>query len=177
MYFKDFKMGNKIDLLVRGLVVSACLVYLIVFFPVYEPLPSLTSKADAVLLNSVGVFSIPVGRYLVVSFENVDRIYELSWECCGLVVYVMFLVGVFVAPGFSLRHRLLALAFLPVLFLGNVFRIMLGVLAGVHFSVDASVFFHNTFGQVLIFFWVLVCFIVWLRVTDNFPKDSLEGEI
>jgi exosortase/archaeosortase family protein len=89
----------------------------------------------------------------------------------------MFLVGVFIAPGFSLRHRLFALAFLPVLFLGNVVRIMLGVLAGVHFSADASIFFHNTFGQVLIFFWVLICFIVWLKVTDNFPKDSLEKDL
>lgn len=174
MYFKNHKMGNKIDIAIRITVISLCIAYLIVAFPGYEPLPQATSKVNAFLLNGVGIHSIPVGRHLVVSFTEVDRIYELSSECSGLILYAMFLVGIFIVPYFSFKHRLIALAFLPVLFFGNALRIMAGILVGYHFSAEASEFFHNTFGQIIIFFWVLICFILWLKITKNFPKDHME---
>ena len=95
-------------------------------------------------------------------------------ECSGLILYAMFLIGIFIVPYFSFKHRLIALAFLPVLFFGNALRVMASILVGFHFTAKASEFFHDTFGQVLIFLWVLLCFIIWLKVTKNFPKENLE---
>lgn len=174
MYVKNNKMGNKIDLVCRIAIIGLCIAYLIFEFPAYKPVPQVTSKADAWLLNSIGIKTTSMGRFLVVSFQDVNRIYELSSECCGLVLYAMFLIGIFIVPYFSLKHRLLALLFLPVLFFGNAFRIMIGVLVGYEFSAEASEYFHDTFGQIIIFFWVLLCFIIWLKLTKNFPKDKME---
>jgi len=172
MYFKNYKMGNKINIAIRILIISICLVYLISAFPGYKPLPQLTSKADAALLNGIGIHSVPMDRYLIVSFKDANVIYELSSECSGLVLYSMFIIGIFIVPYFSFKHRIIALAFLPILFFGNILRVMFGILVGYQFTTEASQFFHDTFGQILIFFWVLICFIIWLKITKNFPKEK-----
>jgi exosortase/archaeosortase family protein len=174
MHIKNNKMGHKIDLAIRVIIILGCIAYLIVSFPAYKPIPQMTSKVNAVLLNGIGIDSTPYNSFLIVSFKNVNRIYELSAECSGLILYAMFLIGIFVVPYFSFKHRLIALLFLPILFFGNALRIMASVLVGYNFSAKSSEFFHDTFGQILIFVWVILCFIVWLKITKNFPKEKME---
>jgi len=172
MYVKNNKMGNTLDITLRTSILLLCIVYILLAYPGYSPLPEFTAQVNAHVLNAVGVHAISLERYVVVSFSQADRIYELSSECSGLLVYLMFLIGIAVVPHFTARHRLIALVFLPILFIGNALRILVGILVGYQFSVNASEFFHATFGQVLIFFWVLVCFILWLKITRNFPKEE-----
>jgi exosortase/archaeosortase family protein len=172
MYIKNYKMGHKVDIAIRASIILVCIAYLIVGFPSYEPLPKMTSNADAFFLNTIGVHTINEGRFLVVSFPETNRIYELSSECCGLILFAMFFIAVFLVPNFSYKHRLIAVLFLPLIFFGNIFRIALGIVIGYHFSADASVFFHDTFGQILIFIWVIICFLLWLKVTRNFPSEE-----
>jgi len=165
-------MGHTLDIAIRASILLICLGYIVLAFPGYAPLPELTAQVNAQVLNTAGIHTISLQRYVVVSFSQADRIYELSSECSGLLVYLMFLIGIAVVPYFSVSNRLFALLFLPILFMGNALRILFGILIGYRFSVDASEFFHATFGQVLIFFWVLVCFILWLKLTRNFPKEE-----
>lgn len=174
MYTKNNKMGHKIDTAIRTGLILGCIAYLIIGFPSYDPLPRITSNADAFFLNTIGVHTVNEGRFLVVSFPNMDRIYELSSECCGLILFSMYFIAVFLVPNFSFKHRLIAVLILPLIFFGNIVRIALGIVIGYHFSVDASVFFHDTFGQLLIFIWVIVCFMLWLKVTKNFPREKKE---
>ena len=172
MYVKNNKMGHKVDIAIRASLILVCVAYLIVGFPSYEPLPKITSNADAFFLNTIGIHTVNEGRFLVVSFSETNRIYELSSECCGLILFAMFFIAVFLVPNFSYKHRLIAVLFLPLIFFGNIFRIALGIVIGYHFSADASVFFHDTFGQILIFIWVIICFLLWLKVTRNFPSEK-----
>ena len=172
MYVKDNKMGHKVDIAIRASLILLCVAYLIAGFPSYEPLSKITSNADAFVLNTIGVHTVNEGRYLVVAFPQVSRIYELSSECCGLILFAMFFIAVFLVPNFSYKHRLVAVLFLPIIFFGNIVRIALGVLIGYHVSADASVFFHDTFGQIFIFIWVIVCFLLWLKITRNFPSEE-----
>ena len=172
MYVKNNKMGHKVDIAIRASLILLVVAYLIIGFPSYEPLPKITSKADAFFLNTIGVHTIHEGRFLVVSFPGVNRIYELSSECCGLILFAMFVIAVFLVPKYSYKHRCIALLFLPLIFFGNIFRIALGIFIGYHFSADSSVFFHDTFGQMFIFIWVIACFLIWLKITKNFPSEE-----
>jgi exosortase/archaeosortase family protein len=172
MYVKNNKMGHKVDIAIRASLILLSVAYLIVGFPSYEPLPKITSNADAFFLNTIGVHTINEGRFLIVSFPEANRIYELSSECCGLILFAMFFIAVFLVPNFSYKHRFIAVLFLPLIFFGNIFRIALGIIIGYHFSADASVFFHDTFGQILIFVWVIICFLLWLKITKNFPSEE-----
>lgn len=172
MYTTDHKVGNPLDIILRVSMLLLAVGYIVLAFPSYSPLPEFTAQVNALVLNTIGIHTSTLDRYMVVSFSQIDCIYELSSECAGLIVYMMFLIGVAIVPHFTVRHRLIALLFLPVLFLGNALRILGGILIGYTFSVDASEFFHATFGQILIFFWVLVCFVLWLKITRNFPKEE-----
>jgi exosortase/archaeosortase family protein len=174
MHVKDNKMGHTIDIAIRTGLILVCIAYLIIGFPSYEPLPRITSNADAVVLNTLGVRTVDEGRFLVVSFPTADCVYELSSECCGLILFAMYFIAIFLVPNFSYRHRLIAVLFLPLIFFGNIVRIALGILIGYFYSADASVFFHDTFGQLLIFVWVIVCFMLWLKLTRNFPREKSE---
>lgn len=174
MYVKNNEMGHTVDIAIRTALILVCIAYLIVGFPSYEPLPKITSNANALFLNTIGVHTVNEGRFLVVSFPTTDRIYELSSECCGLILFAMYFIAIFLVPNFSYKHRFIAVLFLPLIFFGNIFRIALGIIIGYHFSVDASVFFHDTFGQILIFIWVILCFLLWLKITKNFPSEKKE---
>jgi len=167
-------MGHALDIAMRTGLILGCLAYLVIGFPSYEPLPRITSNADAVFLNTLGVRAVDDGRYLVVSFPQTDCIYELSSECCGLILFAMYFIAILIVPNFSLKHRFVAILILPLIFLGNIVRIALGIIIGYFFTVDASVFFHDTFGQLLIFMWVIVCFMLWLKLTRNFPRETKE---
>ncbi|DAC72801.1 MAG TPA: hypothetical protein DSN98_03200 [Thermoplasmata archaeon] len=174
MYVKDNKMGHTLDIGLRASIILACVAYLIIGYPSYEPLPKITATADTFFLNTIGIHTVNTGRFIVVSFPGADRIYELSSECCGLILFEMFFIAVFLVPSFSYKHRFIAVLFLPLLFIGNIVRIALGIIIGYQISADASVFFHDTFGQILIFIWVIVCFLVWLKITKNFPQERIE---
>jgi exosortase/archaeosortase family protein len=174
MYVKNNEMGHTVDIAIRASLILVCIAYLIVGFPTYEPLPKITSSADAFFLNTIGINTVNSGRFMVVSFPQADRIYELSSECCGLILFAMYFIAIIVVPDFSYKHRFIAVLLLPLLFFGNIFRIALGIVIGYHISADASVFFHDTFGQILIFVWVILCFLLWLKITKNFPSEKKE---
>ncbi len=174
MYTKNHKMGHTLDIGIRAGLILACIAYLILGYPAYQPLPQVTAQADAWLLNAVGIHAVSYGRFLVASFPAADCIYELSYECCGLILFSIYFIVVFLVPNFSYKHRFIAVLFLPLIFLGNIVRIGLGVMVGYHISIDASIFFHDTFGQILIFIWIIVCFLAWLKITKNFPSEKKE---
>jgi exosortase/archaeosortase family protein len=156
---------------IRAGIILTGIIYLIFGFPNYEPLPQATSLSGSYLLNQFGIHATSFGHHIIVSFPTVDRIYELSSECSGLILYSMFVLGIFIVPSFSLKHRIISLCFIPFLFLGNTLRIVMGILIGYQFDAEASIFFHDTFGQIIIFFWVIICFIIWLKITNNFPLE------
>jgi exosortase/archaeosortase family protein len=164
-------MGHTLDTGLRAGLILACIAYLILGYPAYQPLPQITAQADAWLLNTAGIHAVSDSRYLVASFHHQDYIYELSYECCGLILFAIYIIVIFLIPKFSYKHRAVALLFLPLIFFGNILRIALGVMVGYHVSVDASIFFHDTFGQILIFIWIIACFLAWLKLTHNFPTE------
>jgi exosortase/archaeosortase family protein len=86
---------------------------------------------------------------------------------------LIFPLIIFLLPYFSLRQRIASLFFVPLLFMGNVFRIVIDVLIGVRFSTEMLIFFHDGIGQVFIFAWAIGCYIIWLSIFKNFPKEKL----
>lgn len=74
-------------------------------------------------------------------------------------------------PVFPLTQRFASLLFVPFLFLGNIMRIITDVLVAKYISPDMLLFYHDSLGQVFIFFWGIILYIVWLIIFGNFPKD------
>ncbi len=140
----------------------------VVGYPYYQPLPQWTGIVSAGVLNAGGIFSAAWGDYLVV--ENLPPL-KISAECSGIVLLLVFPLTIFLMPVFPVRQRLASLLFVPFLFLGNVFRIVTDVLVAKYISPDMLLFYHDSLGQVFIFFWGIILYIIWLIIFGNFPRD------
>jgi len=145
--------------------------YIIVAFPSFYPFPQLTTKSLDIILNNMDIGAVSEGTFLIVGFPEYSQIIQLSAECSAIALFVMFLLGIFIVPKFSLKHRLMAIPFIIVIFLGNLLRILIGILLSIQWNhPEFIIFFHDTFGQVIIFFWVIGSYIAWLKLTGNFPR-------
>lgn len=167
-YAHENVLVNKLRLLVSILAVGGLITIAIIGYPSYQPLPQWTGVISAGVLNALGIFSVAWGDFLIV--ENLPPL-KISAECSGIVLLLVFPLTIFLMPVFPIRQRVASLAFVPFLFLGNVFRIVTDVLVAKYISPEMLLFYHDSLGQVFIFFWGIVAYLVWLIIFGNFPKD------
>ena len=166
----------KLENILRFSIVGLFLLWVILTFPDYTPLPYLTSFFVVKFANVFGMTAIEYGRYMIIDLNGINNIFHLSGECAGLLLYAVFVAGTFLIPKFKTKERLVALLFIPVLFFANVLRIFLSVYLAKLVSVDFSLFFHDTIGQVLIFSIGIGSYLGWLKVTGNFKKEVKNGK-
>lgn len=167
-YEKEKVSPSTIRLIISLLAVGGLAAIAVAGYPSYHPLPQWTGIISAGVLNSMGIFSAAWGDFLIV--ENLPPL-KISAECSGIVLLLVFPLTIFLMPVFPLRQRFVSLLFVPFLFLGNVFRIVTDVLVAKYISPDLLLFYHDSLGQVFIFFWGIILYIVWLIIFGNFPKD------
>ena len=154
---------------IKSLVILLMLLYLITRFPYFYPFPETTGWSTAQVLTLLGMQAISVENLLIVQGLPVM---EVSAECSGVVLMIIFMLVIFLIPGIKLSHRMGSVFFIPVLYFGNIIRLTIDTLAGLKFGPEALVFFHDTLGQVFIFFWTIMLYIIWLRLFDNFPREK-----
>lgn len=171
-------MGNKMktkkekaEFYVRISIIAVLSIYLIAFYPGYYPLPQLTAKVVSFILGTLNISSAVDGTFIVVAFPELAQALELSAECSGIILFAMFIFVVFIVPDIPLSHRLVAILFIPLLFLANLFRIIAGIIVGYHTKIGAVDFFHNTIGQVLMFFIAISVYMTWLHFFGHFPHE------
>lgn len=166
--------AEKVQLVIAGVAILGLLAIAIGGYPSYQPLPQITSIAAAGILNAVGIFSAPWGDYLVVA--DLPPL-KISAECSGIVLLLIFPLTIFLIPIFPIHQRLASLLFVPILFVGNILRIVTDVLIGKFYSPDFLLLYHDSLGQVFIFFWGIMAYLAWLWVFGNFPRDWVVDKI
>lgn len=160
----------KIDNIVRYSILGIFVLWLIIAFPNFYPIPEITSFLVFTFAKTMGMEVVYYGEYLIVNFGNINRIFHLSIECAGIILYIIFLTGTFLIPKFKLSHRLVGLFFLPILLIANALRILMSVYIAKNYGVEFSLFFHDTIGQVFIFGIGIFSYIGWLYLTGNFTR-------
>ena len=159
------------DKAIRVGIIGFIVSWLTLSFPTFAPIPQIMATFVKWTLLLFGIPVAAFDRFLVVDFFGIDRIIDISAECSGIIIFSVFLFVIFITPKFKLAHRLSALLFIPLLFVGNAIRILLSVIIARTYSVDASIFFHNTLGQVLIFGFTILIFMLWLYLVGNFITE------
>lgn len=153
----------------KGMVIGSILFYVMTQFPYFYPFPETTSWLTSHFLSIFGIEALAYQHFLIV--QNIP-VLEISAECSGVVLLMVFPLIIFLIPDVDIRHRLGSLLFLPVLYLGNILRIAIDVWIGLTYGVDALGFFHDTLGQIFIFFWTIILYILWLHLFGNFPHEQ-----
>ena len=70
----------------------------------------------------------------------------------------------FLMPKISLKHRLLSLLALPLIYLVNIARIVLGVMIGSYTNIRMMTFFHDTVGQVFLLIFTVAALVLFLNI-------------
>lgn len=148
--------------LIRLLILSIPL-YMILSLPgLLLPLQSLVTH------NSVSLLSLSYP----VSYENVlieiqspgnEFQFVVSEDCTGWKSMLFLFALIFATLGVSLRKRLLGLVIgIPVIYLGNLFRILLIVLIQQNWGAPAAELFHVYFWSLGLIALVLLAWGLWL---------------
>ena len=150
-----------------GLVVASIAAYALYTYPRFYPFPELTSLGVGSLLRFANLEAVSAGRYLVVTFKNVSQPLAISGECAGIIIMLVYMGVIFISPYFSLTHKFSAMVVIPLILLGNIIRIFIAVLLGHYVSVNTMLAFHNSVGNVFMFVWAIVCYLLWLSMINK----------
>ncbi len=166
------KIENKFKLGFNLLFILIIFSYAVISFPNYYPFPQITGSLISKTLEYFGIPTYHYKDYVIVFIKDYNYAIQLSAECSGIILFMMFLVVVFIIPEYSIKQKLFAVPFVILLFFINALRIIIGIILSREFGSNILVIFHDTVGQAIIFFAVITSFIVWLKVTKSFPHEE-----
>lgn len=124
-----------------------------------------TSRYLATVLSYfVGITPVTEGNILFLRMD--DHIFPIliSFECTGFMFISIFILIMFLMPKINLKHRLLSLLALPLIYLVNIARIVLGVMIGSYTNIRVMTFFHDTVGQVFLLIFTVAALVLFLNI-------------
>ncbi len=163
------------DLAIRTLVIMSTVAYLIAFYPGYESVTNMTAKLLSVVSSwYLGVAPAYFNDYVIFNFKEITPL-KLSPECSGLTVITIFVIVVWLIPNVSLRSRIGAFVFIPILYFANIIRLLMAVIIGDKINVSTLSIYHGTVGQLFIFAMLVVCFMIFIKFQrdDTLKKMSM----
>lgn len=156
------------SIIIRISVISLILLWIIFSYPNFYPIPELTTKSMQYSLSLLNIDSLAYNKYLVADMNGLNKIFSISWECAGLILYSIFIIGAFMFPKIPMKLRFMSILFIPLLFIANIFRMILSVITAKYINADFSVIFHNSIGQILIFGLAIAIFISWIKASNKY---------
>lgn len=167
-------MKKEYTKIIRIMAITLVFAYLVLHFPDYTHIVFLTALGIQLVSP---LFGIPVtirDHFPIVEYPDVTRIFSVSAECSGVIIFSLVIFSLFITPEISFKKRMIGLLMIPAIFLGNISRIILDINFARYFSPDLTIFFHDTFGQLFIFFWAIMTFYAWLYLVGELPHEREE---
>jgi exosortase/archaeosortase family protein len=161
-------VGNvevKINKSIR-LSIMVLLVALSIFgYPEYKPLPQITAYFVAALMSYV-IGVMPITSNNLMFFNIGDRVttISISPECSGFILMSTFVLITFLMPNIDIRHRLISVLTLPVIYMANIMRIVLCILLGIYTNTYVMVLVHESIGQVFLLVVTTAIYIRFLKM-------------
>jgi len=115
---------------------------------------------------AIGAAGFDVGREGLLLSVGRDRPFTflIGEDCTGWKSMLAFVALVMAALGVSMRKRALGIAAgIPLIYLGNLARILLVVMAEAAYGYEAALFLHDWLWQAGLIALVLVLWLGWLR--------------
>lgn len=122
-----------------------------------------TIKLISLSLKLFGLESYPKNNLLLVTSPNSNKIIDISIECSGILLLLLFSSICGLSPNMDFKKKLIGIPFISLLYLGNIVRVVINILFGFYFSFDLLTFFHNTIGNIMIFIWLFLLYFCWMH--------------
>lgn len=128
-------------------------------------LSELTSRYVATVLSYfVGIIPATAGNILFLKMNDYIVPILISFGCTGFMFISIYTLVMFIMPGISLKHRFISLLLLPLIYLVNIARIVLGIILGIYTNIRTMIFFHDTVGQVFLLIFTVVTLVMFLNI-------------
>lgn len=167
-------MKGRNDIIIRTLVISVMIIYLLINYPDFTIFTNAVTGSAALALSIYyGIVPAYYENYIFINMHDGLKIINISSECSGIILLLVFAFVVFIMPHIRLRHRFCALMFLPIIYIANVFRIVSGIIVGDYTNVQMLLLYHSSIGQVLIFLAMILSLISFLKLFGYFPRSIM----
>lgn len=179
MMFKNVKMTegqeklwNVLVFLIRLIILSIPL-YLILMFSVnLSPLQHAVAGQSAAFLEFLGHDVVLDGYHITVGTQPNDFYFYINEDCTGWKSMLFLFALMFAVPGISIKRRLIGLAIgIPVIWVGNLFRVVGVVLAERAYGVEFALNIHDFGYRIGLIVLVLVIWTVWLKLSREKKKN------
>jgi len=149
----------------KTIVLSIFLSFVILSYTENEFLSELTTQLVATVLSYfVGIIPATAGNILFLKMDDQIVPILITFGCTGFMFISVYTLIMFVMPGISLKHRLISLLVLPIIYLSNIARVVVGIMLGVHTNIPLMVLFHDTVGQVFVFIFMTGMLLIFLNI-------------
>ncbi len=169
---KDRKLWNTVMFLARLLILSAPL-YLVLWLNIsLLPLQVIVASNSEVMMEALGIQTARDGLLLSCGVTS-PFIFYIGPDCTGWKSMLCFFALVFATLGVTLKKRLLGLAIgIPLIYAGNLIRIVIVVLAERSYGPEAAVVIHDWLWQVGLITLVIALWFAWLK-WENLKKHII----
>lgn len=160
---KDKKLWTALMFLVRLLILSIPLYMVLWLNMSLLPLQNMVADHSVQILEAVGISTARDG--LIISCGVSDPfIFYIGPDCTGWKSMLCFFALVFATMGVSMRKRILGVVVgIPLIYTGNIIRIVVVVLAEKSYGPEAAMLIHDWLWQAGLLGLVLVVWFAWLK--------------
>lgn len=157
------RLWRTLQFIIRFTVFSIPL-YLIIWLNIgMMPLQSLVADHTTWAIDAYG-YDVSRDGLLMSVGQDSPFMFLIGEDCTGWKSMIAFVALVIATLGVSLRKRAIGIAVgIPLIYLGNLARILLVVMAEAVYGYDAALFIHDWLWQAGLIALVLVLWIIWLR--------------
>lgn len=149
----------------RKSIIIVILCFTILTYFEHKFLSEITSQYVATVLSYfVGIIPATAGNILFLKMNDHIVSILISFECTGLMFISIFILTIFMMPKISLKHRLLSLLLLPLIYLINIARIVIGIILGIYTNIHTMIFFHDTVGQIILLIFTVMALVIFLNI-------------
>ena len=160
---KQERLFETLHFIIRFLVLSIPLYLILWLNPAMDAIQYVVADHASWALEALSFPVIRDGLVLSVG-SGVPFLVYIGPDCIGWKSALCFIALVLASLGVSMRKRVLGLAIgIPVIYLGNLLRIIVVVLVERSFGLDAALLVHDWLWQAGLIALVLAAWLVWLR--------------
>jgi exosortase/archaeosortase family protein len=155
------RLWNTLIFMIKLLLFSIPMYVLLTFSQVMLPLQSAVSSNTVFLLRLMGFDAGTQGLFISISGAN-PFIFLVSEDCTGWKSMLFLIALVSAVPAVAMRKRLTGfLIGIPIIYAGNLARIILVVIIEQSFGLPAAILFHDVLWQLGLIALVLAVWLAW----------------
>jgi exosortase/archaeosortase family protein len=166
------RLWNILQFLIRLIILSIPLYAVLMMAIDLSPLQNTVATHSSNLLGFMGYEVAQEGYHIMVGTGAGAFYFMINEDCTGWKSMLFLFALIFAVPGIAMKKRLLGLVIgIPVIWIGNLMRVIGVVVAEAAWGVDFALTLHDYVYRLGLVALVLITWIAWLRLSRSREKN------